>query len=293
MLLATFIAGLILLAIGLLRLGTYIRFIPFPVTVGFTAGIAVIIFSSQIKDLFGLTLAEAEPPEFVEKLHALWQAAGTFNPAALLIAVISIAIIVGLRMLRPKWPGMLVAVVVTSAIVALFNLPVETIGTRFGGLPNSLPAPALPDFSLAKIQAVLPSAIAFALLGAIESLLSAVVADGMTGRRHRSNSELVAQGVANIGGAIFGAMPITGTIARTVTNVRAGATSPVAGIVHAATLLLIMLAAAPLALHVPLAALAGILLFVAWNMGEWREFARLKHFLLPYRVVLVGTLAAD
>ena len=289
MLLATFIAGLILLAIGLLRLGTYIRFIPFPVTVGFTAGIAVIIFSSQIKDLFGLTLAEAEPPEFVEKLHALWQAAGTFNPAALLVAVISIAIIVGLRLLRPKWPGMLVAVVATSAIVALFNLPVETIGTRFGGLPNSLPAPALPDFSLTKIQAVLPSAIAFALLGAIESLLSAVVADGMTGRRHRSNSELVAQGVANIGGAVFGAMPITGTIARTATNIRAGARGPISGMIHSASLLGFMLVAAPLASFIPLAALAGVLAVVAWNMAERHQFISLLRASPGDALVLLAT----
>jgi len=289
MLLATFIAGLILLAIGLLRLGTYIRFIPFPVTVGFTAGIAVIIFTSQIKDLFGLTLAEAEPPEFVEKLHVLWQAAGTFNAAALLIAVISIVIIAGLRMVRPKWPGMLVAVAATSLLVALFNLPVETIGTRFGGLPNSLPAPALPDFSLEKIQAVLPSAIAFALLGAIESLLSAVVADGMTGRRHRSNSELVAQGVANIGGAIFGAMPITGTIARTATNIRAGARGPISGIIHSASLLGFMLVAAPLASYIPLAALAGVLAVVAWNMAERRQFIGLLRASPGDALVLLAT----
>lgn len=289
MLLATFISGMILALIGLLRLGTYIRFIPFPVTVGFTAGIAVIIFSSQIKELFGLTLAEREPPELVEKLQVLWDAAGTVNAAAMVIAAISIAIIVGLRMVRPKWPGMLIAVAMTSLVVAIFNLPVETIGTRFGTLPQSLPVPAMPVFTLERIQAVLPNAISFALLGAIESLLSAVVADGMTGRRHRSNSELVAQGIANIGGAVFGAMPITGTIARTATNVRAGARGPVAGMIHSISLLALMLVAAPLASYIPLAALAGVLAVVAWNMAERHQFVSLLRASPGDALVLLAT----
>ncbi|ODT80263.1 MAG: SulP family sulfate transporter [Pelagibacterium sp. SCN 64-44] len=275
MLVATFIAGLILVAIGYARLGTYIKFIPFPVTVGFTAGIAVIIFSSQIRDLLGLTLHEAEPSELVEKLEVLSGAIGTFNPAAFGVALAAIAIIVGLRTWRPSWPGMLIAVAATALAVALFNLPVETIGTRFGGIPNALPVPALPDLSWAKVQAVLPNAISFALLGAIESLLSAVVADGMTGRRHRSNCELVAQGFANIGSALFGGVPVTGTIARTATNVRAGARGPISGMIHALALLAFMLAAAPLAAYIPLAALAGVLTVVAWNMIERHQFITL------------------
>ena len=272
--LATMIAGMILIAIGYLRLGTYIKFIPYPVTVGFTSGIAVIIFASQLHDLFGLTLSDKEPGDLIPKLLALANALPTVNPTAVAVAVASIALIQGLKTLRPTWPGMLIAVVVTAAATALLSLPLETIGTRFGGIPRTLPVPALPDISLAKLQAVLPDAISFALLGAIESLLSAVVADGMTGRRHRSNCELVGQGFANIGSALFGGICVTGTIARTVTNVRAGARGPVSGILHAVFLLLFMLVAAPLAAYVPLAALAAVLSVVAWNMADrdrWRS----------------------
>ena len=272
---ATMIAGLILMAAGFLRVGTYIKFIPFPVTIGFTAGIAVIIFASQISDLLGLTLAEPEPGELLEKIPVLWQAIDTITPAAVVIALLSIGIIVGLRRLRPNWPGMLIAVGVTSIGAALLNLPVETIGSRFGGIPAGLPLPSLPDLSFDRVQAVLPNAISFALLGAIESLLSAVVADGMTGRRHRSNCELVAQGVANIGSALFGGICVTGTIARTATNVRAGARGPVAGMLHSLFLLGFMLVAAPLAAFIPLAALAGVLAVVAWNMAERHQFATL------------------
>ena len=289
MLIATFIAGLILLAIGYARLGTYIKFIPFPVTVGFTAGIAVIIFSSQIRDLLGLTLHEAEPSELVEKLQVLSGALGTFNPAAFGVALAAIAIIVGLRIWRPGWPGMLIAVVATSLAVALLGLPVETIGTRFGGIPSTLPAPALPAFTWDKVQAVLPNAVSFALLGAIESLLSAVVADGMTGRRHRSNCELVAQGFANIGSALFGGVPVTGTIARTATNVRAGARGPVSGMIHALSLLAFMLVAAPLAAYIPLAALAGVLAVVAWNMAERHQFVSLLKASRGDALVLLAT----
>lgn len=289
MLLATLISGLILMIVGFLRLGTYIKFIPFPVTVGFTAGIAVIIFASQIKDLLGLTLADDEPGELVEKLHVLWGAAGTINPAAVLVALGSIGIIVGLRRYRPGWPGMLVAVVTASAAVAVFGLPVETIGTRFGGVPNALPVPALPAITLQKVQAVLPNAISFALLGAIESLLSAVVADGMTGRRHRSNCELVAQGVANIGSSLFGGVPVTGTIARTATNVRAGARGPVSSMLHSAFLLAFMLVAAPLASYIPLAALAGVLAVVAWNMAERHQFITLIRASRGDALVLLAT----
>ena len=268
MLLATMMSGVFLMALGYLRLGAYIKFIPYPVTVGFTAGIAVIIMASQFHDLFGLTLAGPEPGELLPKLIALWQAAGTANPAAIGIAAMTIAIILAVRRLRPSWPAMLIAIAAASIVVAALGLDVETINSRFGGIPRTLPMPALPDLSLARMQAVLPDAIAFALLGAIESLLSAVVADGMTGRRHRSNCELVAQGVANIGSALFAGMPVTGTIARTATNVRSGAHGPVSGMLHAVFLLGFMLLAAPLAGYIPLAALAGLLAVVAWNMVE-------------------------
>jgi SulP family sulfate permease len=275
LILATMMSGVFLLAIGYLRLGTYIKFIPYPVTVGFTAGIAVIIFASQLSELFGLSLDGKEPGELIPKLKALAAAWGTFNPSAILIALLTVVIIVGLKRARPSWPGMLVAVAAASIAAVALSLPVETIGTRFGGIPRSLPLPSLPVFDLAKMQAVLPDAIAFTLLGAIESLLSAVVADGMTGRRHRSNCELVAQGFANIGSALFGGICVTGTIARTATNVRAGAYGPVSGMLHSAFLLLFMLVAAPLAGYIPLAALAGVLAVVAWNMVERTAFAAL------------------
>jgi sulfate permease, SulP family len=289
LLLATTMAGVLLLLMGFLRLGTYIKFIPYPVTVGFTAGIAVIIFASQIKDLFGLTLPGKEPGEFIAKIEMLWASLGTVNYAAVAVAAVTIAIIAGLKTLRPHWPGMLVAVAVGAVATWLMHLPIETIGTRFGGIPNSLPFPALPVFSLEKAQAVLPSAISFALLGAIESLLSAVVADGMTGRRHRSNMELVGQGVANIGSALFGGICATGTIARTATNVRAGGRTPVAGILHALFILLFMLVAAPLASFIPLASLAGVLAVVAWNMAEKHEFTALIRASRGDALVLLAT----
>lgn len=275
LLLATILSGLILMAIGFLRLGTYIKFIPYPVTVGFTAGIAVIIFASQIKELLGLTLTRAEPGPLLEKLPVLWESLPTLTPAAVGLSLATIAVIVGLKHLRPGWPGMLVAVAAASFAAAALDLPVATIGSAYGGIPATLPVPGLPEISLAKIMAVLPSAVAFALLGSIESLLSAVVADGMTGRRHRSNCELVAQGVANVGSGLFGGICVTGTIARTATNVRAGAHGPVAGMLHAVFLLLFILVAAPLASFIPLASLAGVLAVVAWNMVEKHAFATL------------------
>ncbi|MFV0334630.1 MAG: SulP family inorganic anion transporter [Tropicimonas sp.] len=265
--LATFLSGLLLATAGFLRLGTFVKFIPFPVTVGFTAGIAVIIFASQIKELFGLTLPH-EPGELFEKVPALWHVRDTLTPAALALSLGTIATILAVGRWRPHWPGMLIAVTLAALVTSLLALPVQTIGSAFGGIPSTLPRPALPDLSLAKVQAVLPSALSFALLGAIESLLSAVVADGMTGRRHRSNCELVAQGAANIGTALFGGFCVTGTIARTATNVRSGAHGPVSGMLHAAFLLLFMMVAAPLAAFIPLAALAGVLAVVAWNMIE-------------------------
>ncbi|NDH62928.1 MAG: SulP family inorganic anion transporter [Alphaproteobacteria bacterium] len=288
-LLATMMAGVFLMAAGFLRLGDYIKFIPYPVTVGFTAGIAVIIFASQIKDLFGLTLQGKEPGAFIAKLEALAPAFGTVNPATVGLAILTVGLIVGLKRLRPHWPGLLIAVVAASVATWAFGLPVETIGTRFGGIPSTLPVPSLPDITFAKMQAVLPDAVAFALLGAIESLLSAVVADGMTGRRHRSNCELVAQGVANIGCALFGGICATGTIARTATNVRAGARGPIAGMLHSVFLLLFMLLAAPLASLIPLAALAGVLTIVAWNMAEKHEFLTLLRSSRGDAVVLLAT----
>ncbi len=267
LILATFLSGLLLATAGFLRLGTFIKFIPFPVTVGFTAGIAVIIFASQLRELFGLSLA-TEPGALAEKLPALWHARDTLTPAALGLSVATMVIIVGLGRLRPGWPGMLIAVALAAAGVRLFGLPVETIGSKFGGIPSTLPMPQLPEITPEKVHAVLPSAISFTLLGAIESLLSAVVADGMTGRRHRSNCELVAQGVANLGSALFGGFCVTGTIARTATNVRSGAHGPISGMLHAVFLLVVMLVAAPLAAFIPLAALAGVLCVVAWKMVE-------------------------
>jgi SulP family sulfate permease len=287
--LATLMAGVFLIAAGLLRLGTYIKFIPYPVTVGFTAGIAVIIFASQLRDLLGITLTTKEPGEFLPKLEALARGLPTANASAVAVAAVSIAIIVVLRKLRPHWPGILIAVVVAALATWALSLPVETIGTRFGGIPRQLPSPAFPLFSLEKARAVLPDAIAFALLGAIESLLSAVVADGMTGRRHRSNCELVAQGFANIGSALFGGICVTGTIARTATNVRAGARGPVSGMLHSVFLLLFMLIAAPLASYIPLAALASVLVVVAWNMAEKQEFALLIRSSRGDATVLLAT----
>ena len=287
--LATLMAGIFLIAAGLLRLGTYIKFIPYPVTVGFTAGIAVIILASQLKDLFGITLAGKEPGELIPKLMALAGASQTANPSAIAIAAISIAIIVLLRRFRPAWPGLLIAVAVAALATWALSLPVETIGTRFGGIPRDLPSPAWPAFSLEKAKAVLPDAISFALLGAIESLLSAVVADGMTGRRHRSNCELVAQGFANIGSALFGGICVTGTIARTATNVRSGARGPVSGMLHSVFLLVFMLTAAPLASFIPLAALAAVLVVVAWNMAEKQDFVTLIRSSRSDAVVLLAT----
>ena len=268
MILATFLAGIILAVAGFLRLGTYIKFIPYPVTVGFTAGIAVIIFASQIRELFGLTLPGSEPAAVVPKITMLAGAIGTINPSAIAVSGLTVAIILLFRKYRPSWPGLLIAVAAAAALASLAHLSVETIGSRFGGIPRELPLPSLPAISAAKIAAVLPHAISFALLGAIKSLLSAVVADGMTGRRHRSNCELVAQGVANMASAAFGGMCVTGTIARTATNVRSGARGPIAGMLHSAFLLLFMVVAAPLASLIPLAALAGVLAVVAWNMAE-------------------------
>ena len=289
LLLATMMAGVFLFLMGALRLGSYIKFIPYPVTVGFISGIAVILFVGQVGDLLGLSLPGKEPADFLPKLEALWGALGTLNMAALAVSAGTVLVIVGLRRWRPSWPGILIAVVLGAAAAYFLKLPVDTIGTRFGGIPSSLPAPSLPAISVSKAVEVLPDALSFALLGAIESLLSAMVADGMTGRRHRSNMELVAQGIANIGSALFGGICATGTVARTATNVRAGARSPLAGMFHALFILLFMLIAAPLASFIPLAGLAGVLAVVAWNMVEKAAFAALLRSSRGDAVTLLAT----
>jgi SulP family sulfate permease len=289
LILAVLLSGIILLATGLLRLGTFVKYIPYPVTIGFTAGIAVIIFASQVKDLLGLALPGGEPGELIHKVPALAEALPSFNAAAFGLALLTILLIVGFRRYRPNWPGLLIAVAAASVGAALLGLPVETIGTRFGGIPNVLPLPSLPPITYDKVVEMLPSALSFALLGSIESLLSAVVADSMTGRRHRSNCELVAQGAANIGAALFGGICVTGTIARTATNVRAGARGPMSGMLHALFLLLFMLVAAPLASYIPLAALAGVLATVAWNMAEKHAFTALLRASRADALVLLAT----
>jgi SulP family sulfate permease len=291
LILAAFMSGLMLAAVGFLRLGAYIKFVPYPVTVGFTAGIAVVIFASQVKELLGLSLAGPEPGALLEKLPALWSAASTFNPSSAAVAAGTIAAIFLFKRFLPHWPGLLIAVCGATIAATLLHLPVDTVGSRFGALPNFLPAPHLPNFSPGLAMAVLPNAVSFTLLGAIESLLSAVVADGMTGRRHRSNCELVAQGAANVGSALFGGICVTGTIARTATNVRAGAHGPIAGILHSAFLLVFMLIAAPLAAFIPMAALAGVLATVAWNMIERPAIATLLTASRGDAAVLVVTFA--
>jgi SulP family sulfate permease len=270
---ATIIAGFILIGFGLLRLGTFIKYIPYPVVVGFTAGIAVSIFASEIKDLLGLEIAL--PADFVPKVTDIANALPQTNFVAVGISLLALALILGLRRYRPGWPGFLIAVAATSAVTALFNLDTPTIGSAFGGVPAALPSPHLPAFDLNKIGELIPDAITIAFLAGIESLLSAVIADGMTGRRHRSNCELVAQGVANIGAALFGGISATGAIARTATNIRAGAQTPVAGMLHSVFLLVFVLAGASLLAYVPLAALAAILAVVAWNIAEFGHIRRL------------------
>jgi SulP family sulfate permease len=289
LILATIMSGAMMMAIGFLRLGTYIKYIPYPVTVGFTSGIAVIIFSGELADLFGLTLSGKEPGPIIPKLVALYAAAPTVNAAAVAVAALAIATIIAARRWRPHWPSYLIAVGVASVAGFAFHLHVETIGSRFGGIPSTLPMPHMPAWSLQKIAEMLPAALSFTLLGSIESLLSAVVADSMTGRRHRSNAELVAQGVANIASGFFGGICVTGTIARTATNVRAGARGPISGIAHALFLLLFVLVAAPLAAYIPLAALAAVLCAVAWNMAEKHQFATLLRASRGDAVILLVT----
>jgi SulP family sulfate permease len=286
--LATFMAAVMLVVAGVARLGTWIKYIPEPVVTGFTAGIAVIIFSSQVGDLLGLSLDKV-PGAFVEKWHAFWLARDTMSIATIAIALLSLIGIIAMRKLAPKLPAFLIAVVAASIAVALLGLPVDTIGSRFGGIPTSFPAPVIPEISIARMAELLPSAFTIAFLAGVESLLSAVVADGMTGRRHRSNCELVAQGIANGASALFGGMPATGAIARTATNIRSGARSPVSGMLHAIFVLVFMLAFGSLASYVPLSVLAAILVIVAWNMSEIDKMRHLMAAPLGDRLVLLVT----
>ncbi|AUG53415.1 SulP family inorganic anion transporter [Thalassospira marina] len=288
LIIATLMAGIMLIIAGLARFGTWIKYIPEPVVTGFTSGIAVIIFTSQIKDLFGLKMAEM-PAEFIAKIEALWQARATLDPVNLAIALGALAIIIIARRTAPKLPSFLIAVALASLVVAIGNLPIDTIGSRFGGISADISLPTLPVITTARIMELMPSAFTIAFLAGIESLLSAMVADGMTGRRHRSNCELVAQGVANLASGLFGGLPATGAIARTATNIRSGAKSPVSGMLHAVFLLVFMLLLAPLANYIPLAALAAVLMVVAWNMSEIDRFARLLRGPLGDRLVLVLT----
>lgn len=288
LLLATFMAGLMLIVAGFLKLGTYIKYIPDPVVTGFTSGIAVIIASSQVKDFFGLQLADV-PAEFFAKWQALIGAAGTISIATTAIAVAGVVGILLLRRHAPKLPNMLMVVVGASVATAAFGLPVETIGSKFGTISGSFPAPALPQITLDRLVELLPSALTIAFLAGLESLLCAMVADSMTGRRHRSNSELVAQGVANTASALVGGLPATGAIARTATNIRSGARTPVSGIMHAVFVLAFLLVAAPLAAFVPLAALAAVLMIVAYNMSEIERFRSLLSAPWGDRLVLIAT----
>jgi SulP family sulfate permease len=278
LLLTVLLSGFLLTLVGMLRLGSLIRYIPHAVTVGFTCGIAATILASQLKDIGGLKLAGVEPGPFFPKLAVLLNAMPTVNPEALAVGLGSAALIFAIRRVRPSWPGMLLAVMAASAAVLLLHLRVETIASRFGGLPRGLPMPHIPVITPHLILQCLPAALSFTLLGGVESLLSAKVADTMSGRKHRSNMELVAQGIANMASAFFGGISVTGTIARTATNVRAGAHSPLSGMMHSGFLLLFVLVAAPLAGYVPLAALAGVLVVVCWYMVEKKEVGRLMQY---------------
>jgi SulP family sulfate permease len=299
LLIATIMAGVLLFVMGALRLGNLIRFVPVPIIVGFTNGIAVVIALQQVKDFLGLHI-ERMPANSLSQLHALGSHLHTINLSALAVGLLTLGIVLAwpksYLQVKPGWrrwlaraPGTIGALIICTLLVKLFELPVETIGSRFGGIPQSLPSLSLPDFDWQTAQNLVAPTLAIALLGAIESLLCARVADSMIDDRHDPNQELMAQGIANFITPFFGGIAATGTIARTVTNVRTGARSPVSGMIHALTLLMIVLVAAPLAYDIPLAALAGILLFVAWNMGEWRAFAQLRQFSNHYRIIMVGT----
>ena len=288
LLLATLMAGVMLIICGYARLGVVIKYVPYPVITGFTAGIAVIIASSQVKDFLGLKIKDV-PAEFIEKWLVYFEHMGTLDIFTLGVGLFALAIIIVIRKKAPKLPGYLIAVVAASVIVALFHLPVETIGSRFPHIPSGLPMPELPTFTFEKLKSVIPSAFTIAFLAGIEALLSAVVADGMTGYKHRSNQELVGQGVANVASALFGGLPATGAIARTATNIRSGAKSPVAGMMHAVFLLIFMMAASDVMKYVPMAALAAILFIVAWGMSEIRHFVHIFKLSRSDRAVMILT----
>ncbi|QWD98124.1 STAS domain-containing protein [Polynucleobacter sp. MG-5-Ahmo-C2] len=293
LLLATVMSGVFLMLMGAFRLGTLVRFIPIAVIIGFTNGIAFLIGLSQIKDFFGLSI-EKMPAQFFPAIQALYQAAETFNPIAIAVSCGSLAFIIFWKLFQKHFghlrhiPGTVIAMVAATIVTTLLDLPIETIGSRFGGIPSGLPHFEWIPIGWGHAQFMVAPALTLALLGAIESLLCARIADNLMHDRHDSNQELMAQGIANVITPFFGGMPATGTIARTVTNVESGASTPIAGIVHAMTLLIIVLFAAPLAKDIPLAGLAAILMYVAWNMGEWKKFVDLKQFRLPYRITILS-----
>ena len=286
----TVMAGILLLVMGLTGLGAAVRFIPRMVVIGFTNGIAILIASTQLKDFFGLRTG-AVPSEFLPRMKLLASHFASLNPAALGLGLGTLAILILLPRITRRVPASIVAVLVCTGVSAAFHLPVETISSKFGGIPRGFPPFAWPHFRTDNILPLIPSAFTVALLAALESMLSAVVADGMTGDRHNSNVELVAQGVANLASPLFGGIPATGAIARTATNIRSGARSPVAGMIHALTLLVILLVAAPLAGYIPLATLAGVLFVVAYNMGEWNEIGGILELDAPAISVWLATFA--
>lgn len=285
---ATIMAGILLIIMGLARLGSVIQFIPYPVTVGFTAGIALIIATGQVREFFGLQL-DSPGPHFLDAWSAYAGAIHTINPYSVALSVATILIVVFWRHISMRMPGSLVALITSTIIVQLLDLPVETIGSRFGAVAGSLPAPHIPDVSWETLRALSSPALSIALLGGIEALLCAVVADGMSGHRHRSNIELIATGVANIASPIFGGIPASGAIARTAANIRSGGLTPISGIVHSAVLLIILLVAGEWAALIPMSCLAGILAVVAWNMSEWHLFAKIAASTRSDMLVLLVT----
>ncbi len=289
LLMVTMMAGVLLVALAVTGLGTAVRFIPRPIIIGFTNGIAILIASTQIKDALGLTMGDV-PGEFLARMEAYWHALPTTQPAALALTVASLAIVLGVPRLVPRVPGAIVALVAGTVTTLLAPGLVETVGSRFGGIPAGLPTLVIPDFRADLLLPLLPAAVTVALLAAVESLLSATVADRMTGEIHNPHAELLAQGVANIAVPLVGGIPVTGAIARTATNVRAGASTPLSGLVHAATLLAVVLVMAPLAQHIPMATLAAVLFVVAWNMGEWFEIPGVVRLGKTDRAVWLVTL---
>jgi len=297
LLMVTMMAGAILVFLGLTGLGNAVKFIPRPVIIGFTNGIAVLIASTQIKDFLGLRAAGKVPSEFIERMRFIAENLNTADYLAFAIALASLAVILLVPRITRRVPGSIVALLGATACVGLLGIPVETIGSKFGGIPTGLPEFQMPVFRMDLILPLLPSAVTVALLAAIESLLSAVVADSMSNDRHNSNVELVAQGIANLTVPLFGGIPVTGAIARTATNIRSGARSPFSGIIHALTLLAIILFAAPLARFIPLATLAAVLFVVAYNMGEWREIPMILRLnrkeISVWLITFVLTVVAD